>query len=281
MCHKRVNAAVSVNSAVAVRGPFGTVKYFHRGNAWTGDIGTDPYTQPVCKGSTCSFPQGERVAMSGTSVYVTMKSNHCGGVEGLCGRFNPDVSFADMLDGLTFGSYFGGAYQSEFAESYALNATESAFSASECAVPAAVVPSPAPQPWANCPELQAVAEAKCPAGANYENCLFDVSMTCELERWLTSPPTPPGMTDPDTTTAAPAPAPTCELEGLTCQTDEHGHTLVKFVHNNHINWHCANHNHTPGHDCTDTCTCHPLGGEHRQIVHHNHRELCIRGGCGW
>ena len=51
------------------------------------------------------------------------------------------------------------------------------------AAPAAV-PALPPRPFAGCPELEAAAQARCPPGRFYRNCLTDVGVACALEPWV-------------------------------------------------------------------------------------------------
>jgi hypothetical protein len=47
-----------------------------------------------------------------------------------------------------------------------------------------VPPTVLPEPFAECPELEAQAEAQCPPGAQHDNCMMDVGETCDLAKWV-------------------------------------------------------------------------------------------------
>jgi hypothetical protein len=81
-CHK---SSFSINTGVAVRSPYGTVKWVD-GGPWVIECSTDTEC-PQCSDTTCVFPDGERVSMSGIRIWLSLPHSHCGHVEGLCGRY--------------------------------------------------------------------------------------------------------------------------------------------------------------------------------------------------
>jgi hypothetical protein len=82
-CHK---SSFSINTGVAVRSPYGTVKWVD-GGPWVIECSTDTECGIECSTTTCAFPDGERVSMSGIRIWLSLPHSHCGHVEGLCGRY--------------------------------------------------------------------------------------------------------------------------------------------------------------------------------------------------
>ena len=210
-CHQAIGSgSVSINKALAIKTPQGVIKYTD-GN-W--DVGS---TGVSCTGGVCTFAGGEKVAAVGSSVWVEFPSSYCSKVSGLCGTFNPSANFADAYtnaNGLITsvnGNPQWGTFQSDFVESFALDGTSSLFTASECPLPNPNNPPPLPLvPFAECPLLKAVAEAKCPRNSRYQYCIDDVGASCDLS-WVTDAQvTVPGnMGGRPTPPPTPVPTPGC------------------------------------------------------------------------
>jgi hypothetical protein len=222
-CHQAIGSgSVSINKALAIKTPQGVIKYTD-GN-W--DVGS---TGVSCTGGVCTFAGGEKVAAVGSSVWVEFPSSYCSKVSGLCGTFNPSANFADAYtnaNGLITsvnGNPQWGTFQSDFVESFALDGTSSLFTASECPLPNPNNPPPMPLvPFAACPLLKAVAEAKCPRNSRYQYCIEDVGASCDLS-WVTDAQ----VTVPGNMGGRPTPPPTpaslrCSkghfYNGSSCQT---------------------------------------------------------------
>jgi hypothetical protein len=181
-CHTPASAGsrVSYNTAVAIK---------HNGTVWqSGGAGSS--------GATKVYPTGETVVVQGTHVWITLPSSHCGGVSGLCGSYDPDTQFGDayslangtVLDMVgqpqRWGGPYYGQYQSQFVQSFAATAADSLFSDGACPIVPFLRPATLPEPFVDCPELQAQAESECPVGAQYDNCIMDVGETCDLSTWV-------------------------------------------------------------------------------------------------
>ena len=116
----------------------------------------------------------------------------------MCGEFNPAKGFTDTLtinnanktvfSGTSYtkwGGPYGGEFQTVFAESWKVKATDAGalFTADECES-GEPYSGPPPVEFESCPELEAQAEAQCPSGDLHETCIADVGMTCDLTRWV-------------------------------------------------------------------------------------------------
>jgi hypothetical protein len=248
------------------------------GGSWT----VSPLAFFTCSGATCTLPNGAIIAAAARTASVSLPVEYCGAVEGLCGHYNPDVNFNDTFTTADGSLYTGqgrlfGTFQSEFGDSFAADATSSLFTEQECPIPTEPMPEDPLPPYARCPGMRAIAEAECPQGDRYDDCVMDVGYTCEL--WPIDDANNPDPIGPRPT-PPPTPAPTCDLAGLSCETDAQGRTLVSFHSDMHQSWHCENAAPAPFTDCTSSCTCHPDGQGHRSFVHHNGKHLCVTGDCG-
>lgn len=221
VCHKPLGNGISYVSGVAVRSEYGTFKHFAKG----GWIGSTESKDMKCSFDTCTFPNGEKVAWSRNSVYVTLPARYCGNVQGLCGRYQPKGNFADAFtsaDGTIadfstqkyrWGGPFQGNYQDVFAESFKTTYSKarggvgpySLFEDHECSW---APPTPAPavrRSYEKCPSLFITAVDVCPKGPRYNDCLFDVGETCDLARWVADAKIEPPL---DYATRSPTPSPT-------------------------------------------------------------------------
>eukprot|EP00937_MAST-01D_sp_MAST-1D-sp2_P007421 g7421.t1 len=232
-CHQAVKAGsvISRNTAVAAKwtdatGAHKSVKFI--GGEWSGDKDLIE-----CTADTCTFPNGARLGMAGSAIWVRLPPAFCAQVGGLCGNYNPDAHYADAYTNSTgqavsmvgqpmrWGGPYFGQYQSEFADSWKATAATSLFSVAECPVDTTPLAPAGPEPYAECPELQQQAIDQCPDGPRYEECLMDVGVSCELTQWVadaqvtmpqgvetaapTAAPTPPAPTKSPTPLAAPCP----------------------------------------------------------------------------
>jgi hypothetical protein len=276
VCHRgsAVSSSVSSNHGVAVKYGGTTITRMN-GEQWPDALPTGV----ARAGDVLTFPGGEQVAMRGGIVQVSLNATYCGQVEGLCGNFSPDQNYYNAFTAangriismvgnpVRWGGPFYGDYQYKFADSYKVSGADNLFTHYQCPVHHAQNPIEPPTPWKNCPELQAIAEQKCPLGPRYNDCLFDVSFSCNIGRWIPEY----GIDDPIAPAPTPPPTPlsaaqhTCDLTGLTCETTADGRTLIHYSHASHTNWHCHNKDLLP--DCTSTCTCHPRGDNYKSFVH--------------
>ena len=125
------------------------------------------------------------------SVSVKLPASCCNNVKGLCGRFNPALQFSDVYTtangtvgwypSTRWGGPFGGAFQSEFVESWrvAPGSADALFTEVECPTGNPVIPIDPPELFADCPEKEAEAKASCPQGRFYESCMTDFGVTCD------------------------------------------------------------------------------------------------------
>ena len=101
-----------------------------------------------------------------------------------------------------WGGPFWGNYQYDFVESFKATTDTTLFTQSECPIartPPGVVPA---EPFARCPELRALAEARCPSGSRFNDCMMDVGETCELDPWVGD-----ARQDPPVALGSPPPTP--------------------------------------------------------------------------
>jgi hypothetical protein len=253
-CHKRVSDEASVNSGLAIRYKQWTVKYLN--NRWSGIHGSGI----SCSSDTCNFPTGERVSVAGggSAVWLALPSTYCGDVSGLCGAFNPDANYHDAFKLANNGGILWeqgeqgvqhGKYQTEFAQSFAATGQDRLFTDAECPSAPYVAPPTTLHPYANCPDLEATARALCPIGDNFDSCIKDVGVTCDLGSWvvlneLRPPPGWDALPTPIATPSPPTPSPctwktchemhSCGDQGvMTCSSSGFSHTTMFSGHTGH------------------------------------------------
>ena len=192
-CHQPIRPGISVTTAFAIESWHGVVKIFRNG------MSAIPAGVTVA-GNTITFGGGAVVVVQlsdvAGSLTVKLPATCCGNVEGLCGHFNPDADFEDIFTNSSgmaghypanwWGGPYGGAYQTEFAHSFKLSASDAdaLFTAAECASGDPDEPDEPPEPFEDCPELEADAREQCPEGRFQQNCLIDVGVTCNLTVWV-------------------------------------------------------------------------------------------------
>ena len=205
--------------------------------------------------------QGEVVQCqnAGGVTTVNLPSGYCDQVYGLCGAYAPSTGFAntfavrdasysafDVSSSVQrWGGPLGGDFQSQWADSWKVSASDSEalFTEDECPTGPSYDGDP-PELFEDCPELQAQAAAACPSGALYEQCMADVGMMCDLDRWVEeaklaedveastlSPVKAP--TETPTSTDAPTTAPTkhpcddgshgCDMTSTVCEAADKGY----------------------------------------------------------
>jgi hypothetical protein len=212
-CHQPLEdlpdgASVSQNTGVVIKSQWGVLKYNDPTGAKRPEIPegsgiTFQEHTPAFGINTIVFPSGEMVLTKndGEVTTIELPSAYCDNVYGLCGAYKLDDNFANTLAMNDFneageatvwdGEYeerwnngpVGGTFQTEFVESWKVTSAEALFSASECPSGESSEGVPAAD-YAECPELEAEAEAKCPTGVMHEDCVADVGQTCELEKWV-------------------------------------------------------------------------------------------------
>jgi hypothetical protein len=96
----------------------------------------------------------------------------------------------DFVERFNNGPY-GGVFQTEFVDSWKVevDSADALFSADECPSGESVLGGgengdEPPDDFSRCPELEIQARQQCPIGPVYEQCVADVGMTCELDKWL-------------------------------------------------------------------------------------------------
>merc|ERR1711981_987394 len=176
----------SVNTAAAVSTTWGVVKNI--GGVWSVPSGS----QISCGDTTCDFPDGSKVGMSHGRIWISLPHQYCGELQGLCGRYSPEIDYSDAFSGpaLLDGSpgtnyrYRGEHWKTSFALSYAATAASSLFTSDECPIVPYNNSVSEPVPFEDCPELEAEARRLCPLGPFYDDCIHDIGITCNLTQWI-------------------------------------------------------------------------------------------------
>jgi hypothetical protein len=206
VCHQPGDKPeVSQNTGVAITSQWGVLKFNHQLDSSRptipdgSGITLRPHT-PSFGINTITFPSGEIVETqnAGGVTTVMLPARYCGNVHGLCGAYDPEEHFAStfavndagfsVFSGSStqlWGGPYGGEFQSQFAESWKVVATDSdaLFTAEECPSGDSYT-GDAPEPFADCPGLETEAVAQCPAGDLYELCFADVGIMCDLDKWV-------------------------------------------------------------------------------------------------
>jgi hypothetical protein len=227
VCHQPGDKPeVSQNTGVAITSQWGVLKFNHKLDSSRppmpdgSGITLEPHT-PSFGINTITFPSGEVVQTqnAGGVTTVNLPASYCGNVYGLCGAYDPADNFASTFavrdetmsvfsgsSAQRWGGLYGGEFQSQFADSWKVAAadSEALFTAEECPSGDSYT-GEAPQPFADCPELEADAKAQCPVGDLYELCLADVGIMCDLEKWVGAAST---MVTIEDSTLAPSHPPT-------------------------------------------------------------------------
>ena len=194
-CHQpvRFSRGISVNRGFAIQAGAAVIKILDDG------IHVDPPNAEeidFIDGHKIVFKTGEVLIGTADRLTVKLPATCCGNVEGLCGRYTPAEHFKDAYTtaagvagwytNTRWGGPYGGQFQMEFVESFKTAEGTSLFTADECPTGGPnKVPLEPPGLFEMCPEDVLVqAKARCPKGRFYENCLTDVGVTCDVDKWV-------------------------------------------------------------------------------------------------
>jgi len=186
-CHTPVGDpknGISANKGFAIKTPHGVVHVDASGYQIPDGFGSQNVGREI------SLSGGEVISASGNAISLSLPmSKYSGKLEGLCGHHgNAATAFINAQGQViahmpvAWGGPMGGNYQSDFADSFkvAPNSPDALFTAEFCPSLETIEPIPL-EPFQQCPDLKAVAEADCPPGQFYHSCIDDVGMTCDTK----------------------------------------------------------------------------------------------------